>query len=84
MNKRSNSTSRFYNTFGHSPYTTSYPKLGIKERLNLAKESSDRNQLLAYSPACQIIFLAKLYYHMLLTSMVHTRKERLSDNSKKK
>jgi hypothetical protein len=55
---------------------TSYPKLGIKERLSPAKESSDRNQLLAYSFACQIIFLAKLYYHMLLTLMVNTRKER--------
>jgi hypothetical protein len=40
---------RFYRTFGHSPYTTSYPNLDIKQRLSPAKESSDRNQLLAYS-----------------------------------
>jgi hypothetical protein len=73
---------KFYPTFGYSPYTTSYPKLGIKERLSSAKESLDHNQLLAYSSACQLIFLAKLYYHMLLTSMVNTRKERLSGNGK--
>jgi hypothetical protein len=40
---------KFYPTFGYSPYTTSYPKLGIKQRLSPAKESSDHNLLLAYS-----------------------------------
>jgi hypothetical protein len=38
-----------YPTFGYSPYTTSYPNLDIKQRLSPAKESSDHNQLLAYS-----------------------------------
>jgi hypothetical protein len=40
---------RFYPTFGYSPYTTSYPNLDIKQRLSPGKESSDHNQLLAYS-----------------------------------
>jgi hypothetical protein len=40
---------KFYPTFGHSPYTTSYPNLDIKQRLSPTKESSDHNQLLAYS-----------------------------------
>jgi hypothetical protein len=40
---------KFYPTFGYSPYTTSYPNLDIKQRLSPAKESSDHNQLLAYS-----------------------------------
>jgi hypothetical protein len=47
-----------YLTFGNSPYTTSYTNLDIKQRLNPTKESSGHNQLLAYSFACQIIFLA--------------------------
>jgi hypothetical protein len=40
---------KFYPTFGYSPYTTSYTNLDIKQRLSPAKESSDHNQLLAYS-----------------------------------
>jgi hypothetical protein len=40
---------KFYPTFGYSPYTTGYPNLDIKQRLSPAKESSDHNQLLAYS-----------------------------------
>jgi hypothetical protein len=40
---------KFYPTFGYSPYTTSYPNLDIKQRLSPAKESSVHNQLLAYS-----------------------------------
>jgi hypothetical protein len=40
---------KFYLTFGHSPYTISYPNLDIKQRSSPAKESSDHNQLLAYS-----------------------------------
>jgi hypothetical protein len=75
---------KFYPTFGYSPYMISYPNLDIKERLNPVKESLVHNQLLAYSSACQIIFLAKLYHHMLLTSMVSTRKVRLSGNKKQK
>jgi hypothetical protein len=40
---------KLYPTFGYSPYTTSYLNLDIKQRLSPAKESSDLNQLLAYS-----------------------------------
>jgi hypothetical protein len=40
---------KFYFNLGHSPYTTSNPKLDIKQRLSPAKESSDHNKLLAYS-----------------------------------
>jgi hypothetical protein len=75
---------RFDRTFGYSHYMTSYPNLDIKRKLSPAKESPVQNQLLAYSSAFQIIFLAKLYYHMLLTSMVNTRKQRLSGNNKQK
>jgi hypothetical protein len=39
---------RFYPTFGYSPYTTSCPNLDIKPRLSPAKESLDHNHLLAY------------------------------------
>jgi hypothetical protein len=31
---------KFYPTFGYSPYTTGYPKLGIKQRLSPAKEAT--------------------------------------------
>jgi hypothetical protein len=40
---------KFYPTFGYSPYTTSYRNLDIKQRLSPAKGSSYHNQLLAYS-----------------------------------
>jgi hypothetical protein len=40
---------KFYPIFGYSPYTTGYPNLDIKQRLSPAKESSEHNQLLAYS-----------------------------------
>jgi hypothetical protein len=40
---------KFYPTFGYSPYTTSYPNLDIEQRLSPAKESSYHNQLLAHS-----------------------------------
>jgi hypothetical protein len=73
---------KFYPTFGYSPYTTSYPNLDIKQRLSPTKESSIHNQLLAYPSTCQIIFLANIYYHMLLTLMVNTKKGRLSGNNK--
>jgi hypothetical protein len=50
---------KFYPTFGYSPYTTSYPILDIKQRLSPAKESSDHNQLLAYSFYLPNIFHCK-------------------------
>jgi hypothetical protein len=75
---------KFYPTFGYSPYTTSYPNLDIKQKLSPAKESSDHNQLLPIHSTYQILFIAKLSYHMLLTLMVNTRKGRLSGNNKQK
>jgi hypothetical protein len=39
---------KFYPTFGYSPYMTSYPNLDIKQ-IKPAKESSEHKQLLTYS-----------------------------------
>ena len=61
---------KFYPTFG-------YLNLNIKQRLSPTKESSDYNQLLAYSFRLLNNFPLQNYYHMLLTFMVNTRKGKI-------
>jgi hypothetical protein len=50
---------RFYFTLGYSPYTNGYPNLDIKQRFSPTEESSDYNQLLAYSFCLLNNFLCK-------------------------
>jgi hypothetical protein len=73
---------KFYPTFGYSPYTTSYPNLDIKQRLSPAKESSDHNQLLAYSFCLPNTFHCKTILPYASNFDGQYRKGRLSDKSK--
>jgi hypothetical protein len=76
---------RYYFVFRYSPYTTSYPQSWHKT----TDQALLRNLqfITSYQPirsTYQIISLAKLSYHMLLTLMVNTRKGGLSGNNKQK